>query len=128
MFHKPPKDSGVDFDELARLTAHDRELGDELLRIFVDQSVALFEEIRAASSKTADHRAKLPMLAHTLRGSALAIGARAVARAAEDCEHRSQSREDLPIDLELHQRLERSLDEALKSIAHHLHRAGGGRR
>jgi HPt (histidine-containing phosphotransfer) domain-containing protein len=70
-----PDDGPIDFEHLSRMTLGDPALEREVLTMFAAQSATLY-----------DHLAKLPpetgALAHTLKGSARAIGAFAVADAA----------------------------------------------
>ena len=69
----------IDLVHLARQTDNDPALEDELLVLFDRQSASILAQLsgeEATTRKRAD-------AAHTLRGSALAIGAGAVARAAQ---------------------------------------------
>ncbi|MCK1511972.1 Hpt domain-containing protein [Bradyrhizobium sp. 190] len=70
-----PDDGPIDFEHLNRMTLGDAGLEQEVLAMFVAQSARL---VRALAAKPADASA----LAHTLKGSARAIGAFAVADAA----------------------------------------------
>jgi HPt (histidine-containing phosphotransfer) domain-containing protein len=70
-----PDDGPVDFDHLKRMTLGDAGLEREVLAMFSAQSAALVDKLSALPT---DARA----LAHTLKGSARAIGAFAVADAA----------------------------------------------
>ena len=69
----------LDLVHLSRQTQGDAALEDELLRLFRRQSRDLARALSASSSLSTASRADL---AHRLRGSALAIGARRVAAAA----------------------------------------------
>jgi HPt (histidine-containing phosphotransfer) domain-containing protein len=71
----------IDLVHLARQTGGDRDLEHELLALFADQCVKHLNTIRhAAASDGCD-------AAHTLKGAARAVGAWAVADAAEKVEH-----------------------------------------
>ena len=81
---KPPDPSSpgaierpIDLVHLARVTFGERSLEREVLQLFDRQAATLMERIQAAAAED------IPALAHTLKGSARAIGALAVARAAE---------------------------------------------
>lgn len=67
----------IDFVHLARQTFGDRDLEFQLLDLFVERSAQLLDKIAAADAP--DSRRDY---AHGLKGSALAIGAKRVARAA----------------------------------------------
>lgn len=71
-----PDNGPIDLDHLDRMTVGDAALGREVLAMFSGQAVRLMEELAAAPPDAAE-------LAHTLKGSALAIGAHRVAAAAE---------------------------------------------
>jgi HPt (histidine-containing phosphotransfer) domain-containing protein len=75
-------DPAIDFAFLARQTAGDVALAAELLDLFDRQSEALLARLSAPDATTR-RRADL---AHTLRGSALSIGAGTTARAAQALE------------------------------------------
>jgi HPt (histidine-containing phosphotransfer) domain-containing protein len=70
-----PDDGPIDFEHLSRMTLGDAGLEQEVLAMFSAQSAKL---IGALAAMPAD----APALAHTLKGSARAIGAMAVADAA----------------------------------------------
>lgn len=76
----------IDLVHLARQTAGDRELEQELLALFADQCVKLLAMIRTAGPGDGCDAA------HTLKGAARAIGAWAVANAAEKVEASLQHR------------------------------------
>lgn len=71
-----PEESPIDFAHLARMTLGDAALEREVLAMFAGQSAALLCRLRAMPPDAA-------ALAHTLKGSARAVGAMAVADAAE---------------------------------------------
>ena len=73
----------LDLVHLSRMTLGDRDLEAEVLALFMRQSEALAE--RAANADAS----QLPPLAHTLNGSARAVGAWRVADAAERLEARA---------------------------------------
>jgi HPt (histidine-containing phosphotransfer) domain-containing protein len=70
-----PDDGPIDFEHLSRMTLGDAGLEQEVLAMFVAQSTTLVSTLAAMP---VDARA----LAHTLKGSARAIGAFSVADAA----------------------------------------------
>ena len=70
-----PDDGPIDFEHLSRMTLGDAGLEQEVLAMFVAQSATL---VSTLATMPADASA----LAHTLKGSARAIGAFAVADAA----------------------------------------------
>lgn len=72
--------SAIDLVHLARQTAGDRELEHELLALFADQCVKLLAQIRTSPPHDGSDAA------HTLKGAARAVGAWAVADAAEKVE------------------------------------------
>jgi len=70
-----PDDGPIDFEHLSRMTLGDPALECEVLTMFVAQSARLLDQIAALPPEAG-------RLAHTLKGSARAIGAFAVAEAA----------------------------------------------
>ena len=70
-----PDDGPIDFEHLKRMTLDDAGLEQEVLAMFAAQSAQLI-------GRLADLPEDAPTLAHTLKGSARAIGAFAVADAA----------------------------------------------
>ena len=70
----------IDLVHLARMTLGERSLEREVLQLFDRQAMLLMERMQAAPLEA------VPTLAHTLKGSARAIGAAQVARAAEAVE------------------------------------------
>ncbi|ODA68914.1 hypothetical protein A7A08_00748 [Methyloligella halotolerans] len=77
----PGKTAALDRAHLARYTAGDAELEQEVLGLFADQSVIYLERMRCAETESAWRDA-----AHSMKGSAKAVGAFAVAAAAEAAE------------------------------------------
>jgi HPt (histidine-containing phosphotransfer) domain-containing protein len=71
-----PQMPAIDRAHLKQMTFGDRSLERELLELFDRQAEQLMARMRASDA------AVLAMLAHTLKGSALGIGANDVARAA----------------------------------------------
>jgi HPt (histidine-containing phosphotransfer) domain-containing protein len=71
----------VDLDHLARYTLGERALEREVLELFCSQSVLYLEQLRAAMSDRDWKHA-----AHSLKGSARAVGAWRAAQAAERAE------------------------------------------
>jgi HPt (histidine-containing phosphotransfer) domain-containing protein len=82
-----PDDGPIDTEHLARMTLGDASLKHEVLAMFSAQAVSL---VGALTALPADAGA----LAHTLKGSARAIGAFAVADAAESLEALIQNGDD----------------------------------
>lgn len=78
--HPSPSGAVLDLAHLARMTLGERDLEREVLALFVRQTEILLPRIRHADNQAA------ATLAHTLRGSALGIGAFKVAQAAEEIE------------------------------------------
>ena len=70
-----PDDGPIDFEHLKRMTLGDAGLEQEVLAMFAAQSARLIGLLNAGSADAA-------ALAHTLKGSARAIGALGVAEAA----------------------------------------------
>jgi HPt (histidine-containing phosphotransfer) domain-containing protein len=71
-----PDDGPIDVEHLKRMTLGDSKLEREVLAMFAGQTARLIEALAALPPEAAE-------LAHTLKGSARAIGAFAVADAAE---------------------------------------------
>ena len=76
----------LDRDHLARMTFGDRSLEREVLELFERQSELLPERMRASEP------AAIATLAHTLKGSAVGIGATRVASAAAEVEATAQAK------------------------------------
>ena len=74
-----PDDGPIDFEHLSRMTLGDPALECEVLTMFVAQSAKLLDQLATLPAEAG-------ALAHTLKGSARAIGAAHVARAAEAVE------------------------------------------
>ena len=72
----------IDLVHLARQTDNDSALGEELLALFDRQSASLLAQLSAEDAP----RRRRADAAHMLRGSALAVGAGPVARAAQALE------------------------------------------
>jgi HPt (histidine-containing phosphotransfer) domain-containing protein len=79
-----PDDGPIDIDHLRRMTLGDAALEREVLTMFSAQASRLAEALAAMPTDA-------PALAHTLKGSARAIGAFAVADAAAHLETRIKS-------------------------------------
>jgi HPt (histidine-containing phosphotransfer) domain-containing protein len=75
-----PEGAVLDRDHLARITFGDRSLEREVLQLFDRQSELLLDRMRTSEP------AAIATLAHTLKGSAVGIGATRVARAAAEAE------------------------------------------
>ncbi len=80
-----PDDGPIDSAHLDRMTLGDAGLSREVLAMFSAQAVDLIGRLAGQSSE-ADLPSDAPALAHTLKGSARAIGAFRVADAAESVE------------------------------------------
>jgi HPt (histidine-containing phosphotransfer) domain-containing protein len=124
---RPPAQAGeghpvgavVDWDHLARQTMQDEALAREILGMFMDQSQDLLRALREARS--AVDRADA---AHTLKGSARAVGAFAVADAAAAVEMLPADAPDGPL-LDAVARLHAAVAEARSAIAARLPGAAG---
>ena len=99
----------IDFDHLHRQTFGDEKLAREVLELFVVHAPALLAEIKSATSEASRRAA-----AHKLKGMARAIGAWAVANAAEDVERAAK---DLGEASAITERLEKAIEEARRFIA-----------
>ena len=75
-----PEEQAIDLAHLSRMTLGEHSLEREVLALFDRQTEILLPRIRLAEARAA------ATLAHTLKGSALGIGAFRVARAAEGVE------------------------------------------
>lgn len=75
-----PQSEALDRNHLARMTFGDRSLEREVLQLFDRQAELLIGRMRASAP------AAIATLAHTLKGSAVGIGAGRVARAAAAAE------------------------------------------
>ena len=78
----PSFERPVDLVHLARQTLGDRALEREVLALFRVQARAIFAQLENVGEADLRHD-----LAHTLKGSARAVGAWKVAEAAETCEN-----------------------------------------
>src|SRR5882757_9595311 len=82
-----PDDGPIDFEHLRRMTLGDASLEREVLAMFSAQAVGLIGSLAALP-------ADAPALAHTMKGSARAIGAFRVSDAATCLEAAIQKGED----------------------------------
>jgi HPt (histidine-containing phosphotransfer) domain-containing protein len=105
-----PDGPAIDTDHLSRMTLGERELEREVLTLFVQQSADLLNRLEKLPREGAS-------LAHTLKGSARAIGAFAVAHAADNLEQRL--RQGLPVTAEV-TALQQTVGCALAAIAERL--------
>jgi len=78
-----PVEAAIDLDHLSRMTLGERSLEREVLALFCRQGDILLQRMETASPPVA------AAAAHTLKGSALGIGAWRVARAADAVEQAS---------------------------------------
>ena len=82
-----PDDGPIDIEHLRRMTLGDASLEREVLAMFSGQAVGLIDRLAASPSAASETRSQETLaLAHTLKGSARAIGAFRVADAAEALE------------------------------------------
>lgn len=79
-----PRDIDLDLDHLSRQTFGDLDLEDDLLSLFDAQAAQILARLAAPFEE--GESARRAEVAHALRGSALAIGAFATAKAAGDYE------------------------------------------
>jgi len=87
-----PVERPIDLEHLSRMTLGERSLEREVLQLFDRQASMLLTRMRAAAPALA------AASAHTLKGSALGIGAFEVARAAEAVEFAaSHDADTLPV-------------------------------
>jgi HPt (histidine-containing phosphotransfer) domain-containing protein len=82
-----PADGPIDIDHLQRMTLGDASLEREVLAMFSAQAASLIGTLATLPPEA-------PALAHTLKGSARAIGAFAVADVAADLEAAIQNGDD----------------------------------
>jgi HPt (histidine-containing phosphotransfer) domain-containing protein len=101
----------IDLAHLRRMTTGDAALEREVLSLFYAHSALLIERMHGSDA------AAVPGLAHTLKGSALGIGANEVARAADALQR-------VPADKAAMSRLDRALEEARAAIGVMLARPG----
>ena len=82
--HRTPAAAGpvpIDHQHLARYTLGNRSLEVEILQLFAEQAPQTLDQLKAADDARSWHAA-----AHTLKGSAKAVGACALASTAETAE------------------------------------------
>ncbi len=104
-------DAPIDRAHLARYTLGNAALEREVLDLFCTQSLSYLEQLRAATTRTA-----LCEAAHSLNGSARAVGAWRMARAAECVEASSDNARAEERTAHIAE-LEASLQEAMTFIA-----------
>ncbi|MEM7397468.1 MAG: Hpt domain-containing protein [Pseudomonadota bacterium] len=104
-------DAPIDMSHLARYTLGDAVLEREVLNLFCTQSLSYLEQLRAAATRAAIREA-----AHSLNGSARAVGAWRMARAAECIENLSENAPPEERTAQIAE-LEASLQEAMTFIA-----------
>ncbi|MCC2111465.1 MAG: Hpt domain-containing protein [Hyphomicrobiales bacterium] len=100
----------VDLVHLAQHSLGNRQLEQEILRLFVRQSAIYLDRLKAAASTDARCKA-----AHTIKGSARGIGAWRVAHLAEAIENPPAA--DYAMAFDLMKDLEKAVDEANRFIA-----------
>ncbi|HTR14404.1 MAG TPA: Hpt domain-containing protein [Roseiarcus sp.] len=106
----------LDLVHLTRQCQGDAELEDSLLRLFRRQARILTAQLSSPHATSLEAKVDL---AHKLRGSALAVGARRVAKAAalvEDSAQSHSTREWSPALAQAIAELESALDEAISEI------------
>jgi HPt (histidine-containing phosphotransfer) domain-containing protein len=109
--------SPVDFDHLARMTLGESQLEREVLELFLKQAGRLVQAM-------ADHPLETPALAHTLAGSARAVGAFRVADRAAALEDASrQGKNGAGNGAPLLAALGKAVEEARAVIEAHLRRS-----
>ena len=101
-----PGEEAIDLDHLSRMTLGERSLEREVLALFVRQAEILLRRMDAANPPVA------AAAAHTLKGSALGIGAWRVARAAEAAERAGGAQFAAALD-----ELRRAVEEARAAIS-----------
>jgi HPt (histidine-containing phosphotransfer) domain-containing protein len=99
----------LDLSHLRRFTLGNRELEREVLQLFAEQAPRTLRDMQLASSSKAWRDA-----AHTLKGSASAVGANAIARAAAEAEKLNGDPDTWP---EMLERLRSAVLEARAFIA-----------
>lgn len=108
-----PEESAIDIQHLSRMTLGQAALESEVLALFAAQSHDLVNRLAAGPADGA-------ALAHTLKGSAAAIGAFRVADAALDLETAIKSGGDVPRAIAA---LRYAVDEARSAIGRMLDRS-----
>ncbi len=81
--------SGVDLASALERVEGDRELLEELIRLFIDGGPAAIQDMRQALGERDAHR--LDRLAHTMKGSSASLGANRISEAALVLEMRARS-------------------------------------
>lgn len=114
---KSLRKSPLDRDHLARYTGGNRALETEVLQLFAEHAPIYLEDLRAATTEKAWRQA-----AHTLKGSARAVGAFRVADRAEWAEALLDNT-DLMVRARSLTGLEEAVEEARSHIAKLLMRA-----
>lgn len=105
----------IDLVHLARQSLGDRALETELLVMFERQAHQIIDRLCEIPLHIGTGRAELAhALAHTLKGSALAVGARRVASAAQDYENAVDGHNS---DVQI-LALRIAVDEARRAVAH----------
>lgn len=108
-----PEDSAIDVQHLGRMTLGEPALEAEVLALFAAQSAELIARLKTIPADAA-------ALAHTLKGSARAIGAFRVAEAALGVEAAMKSNGDVAGAITL---LQHAVDEARSAIGQMLNRS-----
>ena len=108
-----PEDSAIDVQHLGRMTLGEAALEAEVLALFSAQSGELIARLKTMPTDAG-------ALAHTLKGSARAIGAFRVAEAAFGLEAAMKNSGDLTTAIEL---LQQTVEEARQTIGRMLNRS-----
>jgi HPt (histidine-containing phosphotransfer) domain-containing protein len=109
--------AAIDRNHLSRMTFGDRSLEQEVLQLFERQAALLIGRMRGGDP------AAVAAFAHTLKGSAVGIGAGPVARAAENVELAAETSGSASECSQAIDRLAQAVDEARALIAELLRQA-----
>lgn len=105
-----PDDGPISLDQLRRMTLGDPDLEREVLAMFAGQAGRILSELATLPADAA-------ALAHTLKGSARAIGAQAVAETAEIVETAIRRGEPADVLAVALAELDRAVEDARTAIA-----------
>jgi HPt (histidine-containing phosphotransfer) domain-containing protein len=105
-----PSGTPIDLDHLRRYTLGDAHLEQEILGLFIDQAPVTLDALKRASTSKG-----WVMAAHTLKGSARAVGAWRLAKLAEEAEQLGG-----PTDRTACDEVLRNLDEAAAEARAHI--------
>jgi HPt (histidine-containing phosphotransfer) domain-containing protein len=108
--HPPRGAEPIDLTHLRRFTLGDKRLEEEILKLFIEQAPATIEAMKRARTKR-----EWATAAHTLKGSARAVGAWRIAELAESAERLKGPSDRPACDLAL-----RHLEEAAGEARAHI--------